>query len=642
MEKPVSYATENKILFYRSRFTIAPESENVGEIWPHIVTAIQGWLEEKEDSGDRGGSPSFLIDLTDDVVNLCKTVKRAKGSAYASQRLANGTLECDSAKSSLTTKALFGQGAEVPSYWAMEYAEDDKEHWYRRWYTNIGVTAAKDGSYIVNVRVAIADDPAFICDRPYIPPRTTPRFVGRLLDIDGCAANSNGIYLANEPQILSEYSMGLFREALESGDRTIPLIVVSAMFDQPGTYAIDPYKLATKVRGSAVVYTLDCSNFQTQEAYKALFLGSDAARNYRINPGFMRVFFPGVDLEDAEGYRRHRFYTNETLKGSNPGRISNDVCGAFTRLYRRVRGEALDPASIVLIESQLKRKQLEQKLEELRKRRGQEEREQPSYEGLHTEEELKQALEQQKAGFDAKISETTSFYEEVIAEYEAEAKQHDQGDDVLELQIKIDDLTGEIKELQRTVNAKDHSISVLNQRNEQSESQARQAQAQASIICQMQSFPQTCEESLNLAEQAFSSRLAVTESAKEAARNANKSISSSETFDILRCLAVNLWPKYFEQDETDGTAGYEFQNETGYELAFHESTQTNKDQRLQKLRQVTYDGRSLNITPHVKGKTGNRNAPLRVHFAIDKQTEKIVVGHCGEHMETAGTRKVAK
>lgn len=642
MEKPTRYAIENKTLFYRSRFTIAPENNEVGEIWPHIVAAIQEWLEEKEGNREDNELPNFYTELTDDAVNISGLVAGSKGSAYASQRLENGTLECNEEDSSVKTNALYQNGSDTPSYWAIEYIENDKDHWYRRWFTNIGATAAENGSYIINVRIAIADDPTFICDCPYIPSRNTPRFIGKLLDIKGCIANSNGITLANEPKALTSRNMKAFIQDLESNERTIPFIVIAALRNQSGKYAIDPSILAKKVRGSAVVFTLDCSAIQTWIAYKSIFLDTETARDYRINPGFMRVFFPGVDLSDPEGSQRHRFYTGELLAASNPGQISNDVCGAFTRLYRRVQGEAIDPASITLIESQLKRKQLEQKLQELRSARAQEEQVEPNYQGLHTEEELKRALEQLKAHEAVKLAETTEFYESLIAEYDAETKRHDQGDDVLELQIAVEELNTEVKQLQKTVGAKDHMIQTLNQLNEKAEAKARQAEAQANIIRAMQGFPQTCAEALELAERAFGDRLIITNEAKDSAAKANRSISSDETFDILRTLAMNLWPKYFEQDEANGTAGTEFQRETGYYLTFHESAQTNKDPRLLKQREISYDGRTLNIAPHVKGKSGNRNASLRIHFAIDRPTRKIIIGHCGDHMETAGTRKVAK
>ena len=84
MEKPTRYATENKTLFYRSRFTIAPENNEVGEIWPHIVAAIQEWLEEKEGDREDNELPNFYTELTDDAVNISGLVAGSKGSAYAS------------------------------------------------------------------------------------------------------------------------------------------------------------------------------------------------------------------------------------------------------------------------------------------------------------------------------------------------------------------------------------------------------------------------------------------------------------------------------------------------------------------------------------------------------------------------------
>ena len=107
--------------------------------------------------------------------------------------------------------------------------------------------------------------------------------------------------------------MKTFIRELESNERTIPFVVIAALRNQPGKYAIDPGILAKKVRGSAVVYTLDCSAVQTWLAYQSMFLDSETARDYRINPGFMRVFFPGVDLSDPKGSQRHRFYTGRGM-----------------------------------------------------------------------------------------------------------------------------------------------------------------------------------------------------------------------------------------------------------------------------------------------------------------------------------------
>ena len=48
-----------------------------------------------------------------------------------------------------------------------------------------------------------------------------------------------------------------------------------------------------------------------------------------------------------------------------------------------------------------------------------------------------------------------------------------------------------------------------------------------------------------------------------------------------------------------------------------------------------YKGNEIDISPHVKGR--NIKAAFRLHFYIDRDEEKIVIGHAGEHMDTAGT-----
>ena len=48
-----------------------------------------------------------------------------------------------------------------------------------------------------------------------------------------------------------------------------------------------------------------------------------------------------------------------------------------------------------------------------------------------------------------------------------------------------------------------------------------------------------------------------------------------------------------------------------------------------------YKGKEVDISPHIKGR--NVKTAFRLHFYIDRDEEKIVIGHAGEHMDTAGT-----
>ena len=110
----------------------------------------------------------------------------------------------------------------------------------------------------------------------------------------------------------------------------------------------------------------------------------------------MRVFFPGVDLNDPEGARRHHYFTQEKLDKTDERQISNDICGALTRMYQRKQDEALDPRSVDALINRLKRNELVQRFHELEAQRKEERIEPVNLAGLHTEAELKKAIKQKE------------------------------------------------------------------------------------------------------------------------------------------------------------------------------------------------------------------------------------------------------
>ena len=91
----------------------------------------------------------------------------------------------------------------------------------------------------------------------------------------------------------------------------------------------------------------------------------------------------------------------------------------------------------------------------------------------------------------------------------------------------------------------------------------------------------------------------------------------------------------FEDDVPAGSLPERFRHETGgIELTMTEGSQTNRDSRLERLRRVQFDGKPWDVSPHVKWGSG-----FRVHFALDREARRVVVGHCGDHLDTAGTRR---
>lgn len=80
-----------------------------------------------------------------------------------------------------------------------------------------------------------------------------------------------------------------------------------------------------------------------------------------------------------------------------------------------------------------------------------------------------------------------------------------------------------------------------------------------------------------------------------------------------------------------------FKDETGYDLAMSEGRNTKRDKKLMSLRKVQHQGRDYDITPHVK--YGNQEPKtVRVHFALDEEARKIIIGYVGPHIPNATTK----
>jgi hypothetical protein len=61
------------------------------------------------------------------------------------------------------------------------------------------------------------------------------------------------------------------------------------------------------------------------------------------------------------------------------------------------------------------------------------------------------------------------------------------------------------------------------------------------------------------------------------------------------------------------------------------------DRKLMALRKRHYEGQELDFSPHAKLQKGGKD--LRVHFYADHTRKLIVIGHCGDHLKTAGTAR---
>ncbi|WP_323072287.1 hypothetical protein [Klebsiella variicola] len=70
----------------------------------------------------------------------------------------------------------------------------------------------------------------------------------------------------------------------------------------------------------------------------------------------------------------------------------------------------------------------------------------------------------------------------------------------------------------------------------------------------------------------------------------------------------------------------------------NESETVERSATLSKMREFDYDGKKVKMFQHVRiGTARAKNETIRVHFLVDKDKRKIIIGYCGEHLDVKST-----
>lgn len=134
--------------------------------------------------------------------------------------------------------------------------------------------------------------------------------------------------------------------------------------------------------------------------------------------------------------------------------------------------------------------------------------------------------------------------------------------------------------------------------------------------------------------------LVVTEQAMKSAREFDKKykLNREEVYRLshwVESLATHLVPLLGRPKAKKLTA--KFKESASYDLAFTETKPTKMNHEFIKLRQLTYAGETVTCLSHIKLRIGTIDA--RTYFHIDNEKNIVVIGPCGSHLHTAGTRR---
>lgn len=550
-------------LHYQASFSVRSR-EGSDESWKLLVKTVRSWMREKSGIGDSiGGSWFYTYGKTEHP--------HIRGQFVETNReIGSGT-------------------PDEPEFWAARMQIQDRTIPDRYWRTDIGLMAKGGGEFTVGVTVENFLRPGYLGPEPIPPSFSAPQIVERLL-ADYWMPHSGDLPLTNGPLEFQASEVPEILSLLASTQRRCPIVWVT----RERTYLdplVAPHGLTAKIAGAAAILVS-----RDGEAESALI--EALPRRFRAMDGMVRIYQPGVRLDNEMDAGRHRYYSKYQIDELGPSQVAVEIIRALTRRMDLGRHDAV--FSLEDVADRHRRNRLSQ----LRSDRSGE-----------RDDELIQLLEEDNERL---------------------------GQQVEELQAEIDAL--ELKTLQFEEDAEEAKRRGDHELTYRLEAEKGLAIANRSLetIEQFKELPSNILECAERIQALHGQKIVFTDAAMASAKDASFNDVRDDLPDVWRLLwglATDLHELVFQKDLERRTLEAEFKSRTGFDFSFTESDTTRRDNKLMAKRQFVFGGKELSMEPHAKIDRTDRSRFLRVHLAVDQECRRIVVNHCGDHLENAASRK---
>lgn len=128
----------------------------------------------------------------------------------------------------------------------------------------------------------------------------------------------------------------------------------------------------------------------------------------------------------------------------------------------------------------------------------------------------------------------------------------------------------------------------------------------------------------------FPNRIEVLESAWKSADASEMFKEKKKVFDLLWKLVTEYWSALVN-GKSDSDARNVFGN-AAYSAKESERVENNK--RARQLRTFKYKGQDIEMMKHLKiGIKPSTSETIRIHFEWDSKDKRIIIGHCGPHLD---------
>lgn len=144
-------------------------------------------------------------------------------------------------------------------------------------------------------------------------------------------------------------------------------------------------------------------------------------------------------------------------------------------------------------------------------------------------------------------------------------------------------------------------------------------------------LPKTVDDVVIYFGQMFADKIVFTDDARKSTKGCT--LPPTELWKVFFALANTMRDLYMTGA---GDIFACFRNKTGIEAKRGEGAATRNDKKLMKQFQTELDGELIDIEAHITYPKQRQS----IHFGYSNKLKKLVIGHCGEHLDNYSTRKV--
>lgn len=513
---------------------------------------------------------------------VAKWVGQRSKSYVDTARLAEGIRELKLRDgSTLTSRATLSNDKEklYPYWFCAQLSHRDEKISGRRWITEIGLHQEADGAPIECSLLLRTDE---VSARVTAPIQVTrPKLVEQLIRSCNPLGQTPGLKVK---QLTLESAPAFLRE-IERDERNYPIVILSTNRDNE--YPVAPERLRSILVGLADVVCVPVE----EDTYAVEEI---VGRRFMAFGGALNIVFPGRQGDRGHFYETVLLRSDEIANLLEGGRkIESEVLSAITHRtnlpfsWRHISPEKVAQAAL--------RAQLSQMIE--RAKTGAQSEELKDYVALL------ESADQELQSKDKELARIRFNYEEKEQEVRA-------------LQAAIANLKHALSGLQSSDDSGDEIAEIM-------------APLRDSVAAVLKGNP-SLQQTVELIAKLYSDRIFFLETAKASAKESDRGgfRQGAKAFDLLQKLATEYW-----QQLADGKSDQQAKSVFGQNAyAANEASALSNDGK--RRRTFSYRGREFLMEKHLKhGVKDSLAETLRVHFEWLAHEKKIIVGHCGKHLD---------